>query len=97
MALTIGEKVGAVIAFIHLVSTISGLIQAIIYYNRPKQGQKSIQRMNETAEAAHEIAANGSFLILKSKCNNKLWKASIIKNGSCSKCDRSDLLSFCIA
>lgn len=77
MSLSVGEKIGAVLAFIPFVSTGSGLIMAIVYYNRTKE-LKDKEQMSVTAQSAHNVAFQ-KFASAEKNCTNKLWKASLVE------------------
>ena len=76
MALTVGEKIGAFVGFIPLVSTVSGIIKAIIYHKRTKHDPVNVENMNQTAIEVAEISKK-KLSDLEDTYNNKLWKSSI--------------------
>ena len=76
MSLSIKEKVGAVVAFIPLVSTISGLIKAFVYYNRVKKASHNLLERNIVVTKVHTEGIK-QLSDLEVECYNKLWKASI--------------------
>ena len=76
MGLTIKEKIGAVIAFIPLASTISGLIKAIIYYKKTKKEPANAEKMNNLAEKTNKTSLR-QLSNFETECHNKLFKASI--------------------
>ena len=82
MELKPGEIIGAILAFIPGVSTISGAIQAFIYYHRTEQGSAKQKQMEDTANKIQttiddKIKSHAREKIHKS--NNELWKASILE------------------
>lgn len=54
MALSVKEKIGAIIAFIPVVSTFSGIIKAFVYYNRVKRSYPNLLEMNILVTKVHQ-------------------------------------------
>jgi hypothetical protein len=79
MGLTIGEKIGAIIAFIPIASTFSGLIKAIVYYKRTKNENNC--NSEQMALTAGKTNKRGFSILSKLErgFNKKLWKASLIE------------------
>lgn len=80
MSLTVGERVSRVLAFIPIVSVVTGFISAVIYYRRSKGAEngQDKQKMNDSAEKVHEVS---SFARQRSQIEaekgSRLWKVSV--------------------
>ena len=74
------EKVGMVAGYIPLVSTVTGIIMSIVYYNKAKSSKEPSQEIAEGAKKAHNLGTSQLNVDQETtKCYVSLWKASIVE------------------
>ena len=81
MALSIGEKIGAVFGFIPIASTVSGLIKAFVYFNRAKTKDRlNLENLEQTAKKTEQAGSNLHWFSQQEASYEKiLWKASLFE------------------